>query len=385
MQMRVMSHLFLLGKSEYVLNAVADGVVDSCVTDPPYDLTNKRPGGRSEKTRGKVMGGFMGLEWDASGIAHQPDFWCEVLRTMKPGAHLLAFGGTRTYHRMACAIEDAGFEIRDMLQWIYGSGFPKNRNLGDGVGTALKPAVEPICLARKPLEKGLSIHKNYLKFGTGGINIDACRVPTDEVLTGSGGAPLKYAGANARPFHETAVPLGINQHPNGRWPANVLLDGSSEVLAYFPETDAGGNPTGREQSKRNSIYNPIGQRDPWESYGDSGSASRFFYCAKADKYDRHSGMPLPEPVTAHGSTMRDREDARWRGNHHPTVKPVDLMRYLVRLVTPPQGVVLDPFLGSGSTAKACLIEQRQCVGIEMNSEYLEIAKTRLNELQVQLF
>lgn len=285
-----------------------DNSIDSVVTDPPYEL------------------GFMGKSWDKSGIAFSPAVWQEVLRVLKPGGHLLAFSGSRTYHRMAVAVEDAGFEIRDQIMWIYGSGFPKSHNLKgewEGWGTALKPAHEPIVVARKPLIG--TVAENILAYGAGGLNIDGTRVGN-----------------------------GTDRASGGRWPANVIHDGSDEVLELFPDTKSGKpsniRGTGGIWSEGNGI--PIGPQ-----YGDAGSAARFFYCAKASKKDRNEGL--------------DR-------NHHPTVKPTELMRYLCRLVTPPNGTVLDPFMGSGSTGKACVLEGFDFIGIDKTPEYVEIAQQRIN-------
>lgn len=404
----------LTGDSLIVLPTREANSFDSCVTDPPYELTSARPGGRSEATRGKVMGGFMGMKWDGSGIAFNVDLWIEVYRVLKPGAYLLAFGGTRTYHRMVCAIEDAGFEIRDQIQWLYGSGFPKSLDVSkaidkmhgaereqlpnplagqqtaavgthtysdfngkrtiaplavtddakqwDGWGTALKPANEPICLARKPLEKGLTVAQNVLKWGTGAINIDGCRIETngeDRSARYNGKAPLGE-GNNIK-FGKRE---DVWDAPAGRFPANVIHDGSDQVLEHFPHTSSGSKEEHhvRHYSSTDHIYGKY-SKDSIVSHGDEGSASRFFYCAKADKSDRHSNG----------------------NNNHPTVKPVELMQYLCRLVTPPNGLILDPFLGSGSTAKAALIERFRVVGIEMNSEYAAIADARCRELQVNLF
>jgi len=407
------------GNSLDLLRELPADSVDSCVTDPPYEL------------------GFMGKKWDASGIAYSVELWREVMRVLKPGGHLLAFGGTRTHHRMVCAIEDAGFEIRDEMQWIYGSGFPKsldvskaidkvngetgrllkfvdwmrttglkageinaaieksdvgshylrrdqpaiptvalweklrplcgdvpawvdelverieaerevvgNRSVpvghafageiygGDssshtvnitapatpaarkwqGWGTALKPANEPICVARKPLIG--TVAENVLEYGTGAINVDAGRVESD--------VPVQSSAGKGAPFGPGAYPIGEGrQYQNqGRWPANVLHDGSDEVLAAF------------------------------------GDAARFFYCAKASRRERDAGC----------------EDER---NGHPTVKPLALMQYLVRLVTPQGGTVLDPFTGSGTTGAAALESGCAFIGFELNPEYCEIANRRI--------
>lgn len=337
------------------MKRLEDNSVDSIVTDPPYGLS------------------FMGKKWDYD--VPSTEIWAECLRVLKPGGHLLAFAGTRTQHRMAVRIEDAGFDIRDMIAWVYGSGFPKSMdvskaidkaagaerevigknqfaarrvqnkdrpntaNVGgyvnseasllitapateasqqwQGWGTALKPALEPITVARKPLIG--TVAANVLEHGTGALNIDGCRVSTSDVLSfGSRelGDGIKYG--KCKPTTE-----GI-QHDQGRWPANLIHDGSDEVDGMFPKSAS----------------------------GTFGSASRFFYCAKASKKDRGD-------------------------NNHPTVKPTDLMRYLCRLVTPPGGVVLDPFTGSGSTGKAAMLEGFSFIGCELSEEYAAIAKERI--------
>ena len=287
-----------------VLASMPDACVDAVVTDPPYGLS------------------FMGKGWDYQ--VPSVEIWEQCLRVLKPGGHLLAFAGTRTQHRMCVNIEDAGFEIRDMIAWVYGSGFPKSHNLKDewyGWGTALKPALEPITVARKPF-KG-TVANNVLKHGTGAINIDGCRVNGDA----------------------------------GRWPANLIHDGSNEVTQ------------------------PL------------NNAARFFYCAKASKKDREEGCEgLPDKNPTFGASKGDglgrgisntRQDLP-RKNTHPTVKPTDLMAYLCRLVTPPGGIVLDPFMGSGSTGKAAMQEGFNFVGIEREQNYFDIAEKRLACSQMSL-
>ena len=378
-----------LGDCRDLLGAIATDAIDAIVTDPPYELTSARPpGGRSAATRGAVMRGFMGLEWDATGIAYDPALWRECLRVLKPGAHLLAFGGTRTAHRMVCAIEDAGFEIRDSILWLYGSGFPKSKNLTgarQGWGSALKPAHEPIVLARKPLAER-TLEANVARYGTGVLNIDGCRVPTSEKLAGgdcrAGSVGAKHPGW-ARPWmddpNSTAAHAArcrdnvARAEVLGRWPANVIHDGSDEVLAAFPEApgqcaDAKlGNElkTSRvygamrrerndEPSAKSENTGAVGfKMRPGARRLDAGTAARFFYCAKASRADRGDG------------------------NSHPTVKPTALMTYLCRLVTPPGGTVLDPFTGSGSTGVAAMREGLRFVGIEAQTAYLEIARRRI--------
>jgi site-specific DNA-methyltransferase (adenine-specific) len=378
------------GDCREVLATLHAASVDSIVSDPPYGLS------------------FMGKVWDhgVPGV----EFWTEALRVAKPGAHLLAFGGTRTYHRLACAIEDAGWEIRDCVMWVYGSGFPKSHDVskaidkaagaerevvggkvtgralggsnwrdGDaggqemvpvtapatdaarqwsGWGTALKPAWEPIIVARKPLVG--TVAENVLTHGTGAINVDGCRVRmSDEDAE----FILKTARPNTAGKHHCGnvmnrpVSPTVNVSPAGRWPANLIHDGSEEVVGLFPDT---GKSTGGRTVKRSgggNVGSGKSSEAEWSNedpgYGDSGSAARFFYCAKASKADRGGD------------------------NKHPTVKPTDLMRYLCRLVTPPGGVVLDPFTGSGSTGKAAILEGFRFIGIEREAEYVEIAKARI--------
>lgn len=362
------------GDCREMLAALPGSSVDAVVTDPPYELTAARPGGRSDATRGKVMRGFMGMAWDGSGVAFDPTTWREVLRVLKPGGHLLAFGGSRTYHRLACAVEDAGFEIRDQIMWIYGQGFPKSKNLDgewDGWGTALKPAHEPIVVARKPLRG--TVAANMMTYGAGALNIDACRIPTGDKL--GGGAERATTAdqkgndgwtrpwmddASARAAHAERVRGNVVRAESlGRWPANVIHDGSDEVLYAFPDAP-GQQGNLREQVHAVPQGNAFGQYGPKRAHvarSDSGSAARFFYCAKASRKERGPG------------------------NTHPTVKPVALMRYLVRLVTPRSGVVLDPFTGSGTTAVACAEEGLNFIGIEKEPEYVAFARNRLKSYQ----
>jgi DNA modification methylase len=347
----------LLGDCLKRMKNIPSDSIDSVVTDPPYGLS------------------FMGKKWDYDVPA--VEVWAECLRVLKPGGHLLAFAGTRTQHRMAVRIEDAGFEIRDMIAWVYGSGFPKsldvskaidkaagaerevigpkvygdghvqnntqrrnqsgryNLTLSNGVdpnpvetapatpeakqwqgwGTALKPALEPITVARKPLIG--TVAENVLQHGTGALNVDGCRVGTESTVRTRGDSVSSAGWASVN-----RSPVGGSE--SGRWPANLIHDGSKEVTGLFPADDDG-----------------------------EKSAARFFYCAKASKKDRGEG------------------------NTHPTVKPTELMRYLVRLVTPPSGTILDPFMGSGSTAIAAARENFNFVGIEMSREHFETAKRRV--------
>lgn len=380
-----------------------DNSVDSVVTDPPYALVSivKRFANspRSERTEntenpyGRTGRGFMGQRWDTGATAHAVEFWAEVLRVLKPGGHLVAFAGTRTYHRLAVAVEDAGFEIRDMVSWAYGSGFPKSHNVSKGIdrelgaerrvvaqgkpvrrmilgadqnkggwektngrefvptetaagsaeaaewegwGTALKPAVEPICLARKPLSEK-TVAANVLKWGTGAINIDGCRV-------GDFGGTRK---ANPDPDSKTVNAFGNGLNGGGvapidagRFPANVVHDGSAEILDAFPDLHGAGQDLGAGGARE------MGR------FGDAGNAARFFYTAKADAHDR-------------------------AGSKHPTVKPVDLMQWLVRLVTPKGGLVLDPFAGTGTTAEAAFREGMRCALVEREAEYQDCIRRRM--------
>jgi site-specific DNA-methyltransferase (adenine-specific) len=329
--------------------------IDSIVTDPPYGLS------------------FMGKDWDYGipGI----HFWVEALRVAKPGCHLLAFGGTRTFHRLACAIEDSGWEIRDCLGWIYGSGFPKSHNLkGDheGLGTALKPAWEPIIMARKPLDG--TVAANVQKWGTGAINVYGCRVGTGGDKTGGGckGMSALHGGGitNRVPVDQT----------KGRWPANLIHDGSDEVMELFPQ--AKGSPEKWNRCNSDQFHGIFGKRRGNETvcgYGDSGSSARFFYCAKASRKEREMGMGgQPD-----GPPMRWDKAGKWTNdttpakNNHPTVKPLALMRYLCRLVTPPNGLVLDPFMGSGTAGIAAKLEGFNFIGIDISQEYCGIATKRI--------
>lgn len=392
-----------LGDCVVVLKARNGPLFDACVTDAPYHLQSivKRFGGenaapaKAGKTGAyaRAAKGFMGKDWDGGDVAFNPETWRAIYDQLKPGAHLVAFSGARTYHRMACAIEDAGFEIRDQLQWLYGSGFPKSHDVskaidkvaghwrgragnahendskrafgqcyertvkGDpitaaaaaawqGWGTALKPSAEPICLARKPLSEK-TIAANVLKWGTGAINIDACRVKGLDAQEGR-----SRHGGGTMQGSSFQMPDSRSSMPAGRWPANVIQDGSDEVLAGFPDTVSGklqGHHK-RSQPKKVNCYGDWSDGagstfEGQESIGDSGSAARFFYSAKAGPLDR-------------------------LGSEHATVKPVDLMRWLVRLVTPPGGLILEPFAGSGKTGIAAMVEGFDCEMIDLKQEHV---------------
>lgn len=399
-----------------VLRTLPDNSVDSIVTDPPYGLTSnsggpskkgkKSPHGRSQA--GASRGGFMGMKWD--GDVPPVEVWAECLRVIKPGGYLLAFAGTRTQHRMATRIEDAGFEIRDMIAWVYGSGFPKSHN-GEWGGTALKPALEPITMARKPLVG--TVESNWRGHGVGALNIDGCRVPVEgegrAPITGRGGLPARHSVDQSRAPGVVAQP-----HELGRWPANLIHDGSEEVLAAFPQApgqlaDASASA---ETRKTQTVYGAMRRGRGEEPSADSenagtvgfkmrpgarrldvGSAARFFYCAKASKADRDEGLDgfantsggMVSNTSGQHMTRRDEGyQVAPRANNHPTVKPTQLMRYLVRLVTPRGGVTLDPYMGSGSTGKAAVLEGVEFIGIERDLDeqgrplgYLDIARARI--------
>ena len=411
-----MTHKVILGNCEEELKNLPDNSVDSVVTDPPYEL------------------GFMGKSWDSSGIAYNVDMWKEVFRVLKPGGHLLSFGGSRTYHRMACAIEDAGFEIRDQIMWVYGSGFPKSLDVAKaldkmagvefeakpasgvgfmnssddgynttlnqlvqtgestdeakkwkGWGTALKPAHEPIVMARKPLSEK-TVAKNVLEHGTGAINIDGSRIG-NEVRTYGGMSANQPEVGTFR--DDNWVPKDIEVTVTGRYPANFIHDGSDEVVELFPDT--GKSTGGRIGKKDTSGVNivPAGQYEAGDpGFGDSGSAARYFYCAKTSKKDRNEGLngfeeKRPDERTETGMGTFVEKGVAKQANHHPTVKPTDLMRYLVRMVTPPNGTVLDPFTGSGSTGKAAILEGFDFIGVEQNSEYIKIAEARIKAAETE--
>lgn len=421
-----MESTILHGNCCELLKTIPDNSIDSVITDPPYEL------------------GFMAKDWDSSGIAYNTVMWKHVLRVLKPGGYMLSFGGTRTYHRMTCAIEDAGFEIRDCLMWLYGSGFPKSMNIskaidgymlhgktdskalkvvndedrsGDGRiritttnngimgdssgsriirddaiteeakkwigwGTALKPAYEPILLARKPFDS--TIAKNILTYGTSGLNIDTSRVKCDggspsiqrrDSALHSGNVPIDGKTANlsneeGRINRRGSNDAYISQHYGeeiGRWPANIILDEESASIldkqsgilksgtgAVKKTSGAGYSPNAFGKENR-----PIGT--PNIEYGDSGGASRFFYCAKASQKEKNNGL--------NGK------------NIHPTVKPLELIRYLCKLVTPTGGTILDPFCGSGTTGMAAKIDNFDFIGMELNKEYIAIAEARIKEIK----
>lgn len=430
-----MKNQVLFGCSKEKLKLLADNSIDSIVTDPPYEL------------------GFMGKSWDNTGIAYDVELWKECLRVLKHGGHLLAFGGTRTYHRMAVAIEDAGFEVRDMIEWVYGSGFPKSLNIGkavdkmqgndrevvgekvrgdvqkakesgsgyladhanrnnvkqfgygtetltkgnsewEGWGTALKPSHEPICLARKPIEKGLSIAENCLKWGVGGINIDESRVGEDLIKgqkAGQGFNNVKGFGVNTKQGDEEAKEY-TSQDTFGRFPANLIHDNSEDVQSCFPDTKKGSD----KPRNRNTVGSFGMPNNNTQEYSDSGNASRFFksilYYPKASKSERNKGCEelegkyIAQGNQAQAELKRGNTDfnesnkhnnVQIKQNFHPTVKPVSLISYLIKLITPKGGTVLDPFGGSGTTAVSCIENNFNYVIIEKEADHIPIIEARV--------
>jgi site-specific DNA-methyltransferase (adenine-specific) len=375
-----MKQIVLEGNLLDQLKRFPDSTFYSCVTDPPYDLiaTSRNGSGRSHNPDtpagryGARIGGFMDLAWDATGVAFRPETWREVLRVLRPGAFLLAFGGSRTYHRMGCAIEDAGFAIRDSLDWIYGTGFAKHK-------AALKPAHEPIILAQKRF-KG-SIADNVKTWGVGALNIEASRIPRSETEKPSG---WSKSGSNASENRAMKGPNSARspkEDDSARWPANILLahspaclDASCGPECPIAELDRQSGPagqqgprlTGNEPSaastgKVTGLRRRVGQVNSF--HRDHGGASRFFYVAKPGSRERNLGEV---------------------DNIHPTVKPVDLMVYLCRLVTPAGGIVLDPFCGSGTTGLACGVLDLEFIGIDLEPAYVRIARKRIGSLEESL-
>jgi DNA modification methylase len=442
-----------IGNNLDILPTLKDCSVDSIVTDPPYEL------------------GFMGKKWDSSGIAYNLDLWRECLRVLKPGGHLLAFSGSRTYHRMVVAIEDAGFEIRDMIAWISNKTFPKSldvskaidkaagaerekirtpitagstagkgssneiderpwltraREVGfhehdsykavtpeaqqwEGWGTALKPTVEPIVMARKPLIG--TVAENVLTYGTGGLNIDASRIGfaseedvADYHFNNNGAGRMNKEEGENLGLHNGGwkVVKEERETPKGRWPANVILDEYSAELLDEQSgiLKSGGSSPNANRTAPNGSGLTMSHMMPKLNTNhppSSGGASRFFYVAKASKRDRNEGLEnLEEKFTAaaefrpnHMEKAVDGESGNPYGrfqpvkNFHPTVKPTDLMRYLIKLVTPPNGIVLDPFTGSGSTGKAAILEGFRFIGIEMTEDYIPIIEGRLKHAEAE--
>ena len=429
-----MSNITLLnGDCLVKLQELDDNSVDSIVTDPPYGID------------------FMGKKWDYD--VPSTAIWEQCLRVLKPGGYLLAFAGTRTQHRMAVRIEDAGFEIRDMIAWVYGSGFPKSHNISksldkmagaereiigekrgqgnipndrgnwnlksntpvqitapatpeaqqwEGWGTALKPALEPITVARKPLEEK-TVAANVLKYGTGGINIDESRIPTnpdDDNLRPNALNHNKTKGNEV--FNKYKVGADVQTQDNGyhstkgRFPANFIHDGSEEVTELFPkDRKAGGGISKHKRNDENeNAYGKYENNHEHVSYGDEGSAARFFYVPKTSKKDRNDGLDKFNAKATASSEFRPNHAekaeqgeggnpyGRWTPtqNNHPTVKPTDLMRYLVTMVTPKGGTTLDPFMGSGSTGRGAKLGGFNFIGIELDPDYLDIAKARIDAI-----
>lgn len=414
-----MTSKIIRGDCLEVLPTLDAGSIDSCVTDPPYHLQsiNKRFAkvGRDDKTwsssgpHQRTASGFMNKAWDGGDIAFRPETWELVYRVLKPGAHLAAFGGTRTFHRMMVAIEDAGFDLRHTLMWCYGTGFPKSHNQHgewEGWGTALKPAWEPIALFRKPLVG--TVDANLAAHRTGALNIDGCRIETDEVLAGGAeklwshyrddkepvrGRPLREARRNQASDDARntfgkglAGSKAVGETDLGRWPANLLHDGSDEVVRAFPDSDGQQGDlgaTGRNRPTK-TCFGDMGPPLPHMARNDAGSAARFFYCAKASRADRNDGLdgfeerPLLWNSGAQSpGTFQADGTKKAAQNNHPTVKPTTLMQWLCRLITPPGGLVLDPFAGSGSTGRGALLEGFSFVGIESDVDYAAIAKRRI--------
>lgn len=330
-----------LGDCRAGMESLAPGSLDACVTDPPYEL----------KFRGRL--------WDSTGVSFDPDTWRAVDRVLKPGAFVAAFGGTRTWHRVAVAIEDAGFEIRDSLAWIRGGGYPKS-------SASLKPLWEPIVLARKRLAG--TCKANVARHGTGRLNIDDARVPLN-------GDTVPYTVAGPLDWTPNSAERGTKQigfrNDVGRWPPNIAHDGSEEVLGAFPRTKSGrGDAEGLMYPKAESGGPSLGRMRPQESaalIGDEGSATRFFYCARPGRGEKEAGLE-GFPRNEKGKLV----DA------HSTVKPVELMRWLVRLLCPVGGVVLDPFAGTGTTAIAASLEARGFIGYEQDQEYVRMANARIS-------
>lgn len=375
-----------------MLQVIEPESIDAIVCDPPYEL------------------GFMNKSWDSTGIAFKKETWQNCFEVLKPGGYLLAFGGSRTYHRIACAIEDAGFEIRDCVMYFYGTGFPKSCNIGlaidkkngvsqnewQGWGTCLKPAYEPIIVARKPF-KG-SVVDNIIKYRVGGLNIDECRVKfentqnpaTNPLFRKQGGYKLPEKGQ----LSNGAIPFSSSKNDVnelGRFPTNVITDGSEEVAKGMPNTTSTPRtPTTGGTGGIGKVTN-FQRGSETSNFNDSGSAMRYFYSAKASKKDRDEGLDaFEERKTTDGCIRANVETARkfgansaLRKNIHPTCKPTELMQYLVRLVSPKGATILDPFMGSGSTGKAVMFENRErdanykFIGIELTDEYLPIAQARI--------
>ncbi|RYC70755.1 DNA-methyltransferase [Spirosoma sordidisoli] len=359
------------GDNRIILPKLAENSVDSIVTDPPYEIN------------------MMGKSWDRSGIAYDVYMWQCAYRVLKPGGYLLAFGATRTYHRMACAVEDAGFRVIDQMIWLYSEGFPKSHNLKgehEGKGSALKPAHEPIVIAQKPFRG--TILDNVQKWGVGVFNIDQSRIPfstEQDLKSATWGRGTDITGGQFVGSTQPSGKTNVEANPKGRWPANVLHDGSEPIMDAFAQYGerTSGKPSGIKKAA-NNIFGQFGEQ-PLTGYGDTGSLARFFYCPKATKADREEGLRRfslqqggIKNASGRGFSASDPNRPILRRNTCPTVKPVELMRYLCKLVTPTDGTVLDPFMGSGSTGKAAAIESFGFVGIDKDPEHFPIAKARIH-------
>lgn len=393
-----------LGDSLEVLSERDDCSVDSIVTDPPYGLGNEPDAVElmfdwvlrgAHLVKGK---GFMGNEWDA--FVPQPILWSECHRVLKPGGHLLSFGGTRTFDLLSLALRLAGFEYRDTIMWVYGEGMPKSHNISkainkqqgsnsseewNGWGTNLKPCYEPILMFRKPLDGNVA--ENVLQWRTGGINIDATRVPTDDAVV----RPSVARDDNL--VYGKGLGAGTQEEPSGRWPSNFVHDGSDEVLSLFPVTGPSKKASRGKGIDGPTFKNKNGSGNGVRGHDDNGgSAARFFYCAKASRSERDAGLDDLEMLpggemsgTKDGSLLTGSGNKRdnQRKNIHPSVKPVSLMRWLVKMVTPPGGLVLDPFMGSGTTGIACVMEGFDFWGIDKDEYYTRIADARIQHWRNQ--
>lgn len=378
------------GDNIEVLKTMPDNHFDSIITDPPYGLQ------------------FMNKKWDHTVPSVQ--LWEESLRVLKPGGHVLSFGGTRTYHRMVVNIEDAGFEIRDQLQWLYGSGFPKNMNISDqfykgyggsleylrdkwkGWGTALKPACEPICMARKPFKS--TIAENVRKWGTGGLNINECRIPfndQDDQESATWGRGTDILGGNYVGGIHGNGKVNIEANENGRWPANIILDIEAAKLL---DEQSGILTTGAQspvqRQNKGGWAGDMPDMTNYECEANKGGASRFFYVAKPSQYERNKGLGHLEKRKVNDGRQTEIDNPYQRGetersNTHVTIKPITLMRYLIKLITSKNGIVLDMFSGSGSTGIACKLEMMNFIGIDNDAESCRIALARLNAWNPELY
>jgi len=387
-----------------VLATLDANSVHAVVTDPPYDLVEPRASrnflsgskGRPRTEEEKQSRrGFMGQSWDGTGVAFQPATWAAVARVMRPGAYLLAFGGTRTYHRMTCAIEDAGFIIRDCIMWIHGQGFPKSHNLDGGLGTALKPAYEPIVLAQKPLDGTYAT--NVQKWGCGALNIDRARI-------GMSQTDADFIRKTARPnsaghehigtvMNRPATPT-VNVHAAGRWPANITLDEEAAALLDEQAGPSVARPVRPENIKRSGDGQArglfgMGSKVQTGYYDLDVRVSRFFFVAKPSRAERERGLMSRTAQRVNDGRMTPIDNPYQRGetervNTHPTVKATALMRHLLTLAVPPGGTVLDPFMGSGSTGVAAVELGIDFIGIEKEQTYMDIAVARITDAELRM-